>query len=282
MDSETTIAAGLSRFERRYLSGKSVWITGASSGIGRAIAARAARAAQRVIISARRVDALEALRAEIEAREASTSAEVLIVSLDLGDPASVDAALRQAREPIDLLFNCAGVSQRGCFVETELGLFRQLIEVNLVGTAALTHGVLTRMLARGSGHLVAVTSLAGLVGAPRRSGYAAAKHGLHGLFDSLRPELYGSSVAITVAVPGFVRTEISEHALRPGGRAHGELDRRQAGGMSAEACAKRIMRGVARGRAQIRVAMGGRGYLVLVLRKLAPRLLWRLMHKREQ
>lgn len=264
----------LSRAERRYLSGATVWVTGATSGIGRALAVRIAPACRRLVISSRRTEELERLRSAL------APADVIPVPLELACDASIAAALDQlADTKVDVLINCAGVSQRGTFVETDVDVFRTMVEVNLLGTASLTHGVAKSMVARGDGHLVAVTSLAGVVGAYRRSGYAAAKHGLHGLFDSLRPELAGTGVRVSVVVPGFVRTAISDNALLPDGSAHAKTDARQATGMSADRCATKMLRVLAHRRDEYRVAMGLMGTLTIMLRRIAPRLLWKLMRR---
>lgn len=269
----TNAAPRPSAREARYLSGRTVWVTGATSGIGKALAIRIAPLCRRLIISARRTEELHQLEREL------SPATVTVLPLDLASGQSIQRAVDAAlgTGTIDLLINCAGVSQRGSFAETSLDVFRRVVEVNLMGTAALTHAVLSDMLKHGGGHIVAVTSLAGLVGAPDRGGYCAAKHALHGLYDSIRTEVMGTGVRLTLVVPGFVHTEISDNALLADGSRHGATDRLQAAGMSAERCAAKSLRAIARGRREYWVAMGVKGLLMIWLRRLSPGILWRLL-----
>lgn len=259
---------------RSYFAGKRVWVTGASSGIGEALVKLLGRADVQTLASARRTARLDALTAEFPS--------VCSLALDLGDRGSLGEAVTRAWDQlggIDVLVNNAGISQRSAFVEADPGALERVVEVDLLGTMRLTHGVAARMMHQGSGHLVTVTSMAAKVPPPRRTAYAASKVGLHGLFDAMRGELEPHGIAISLAVPGYVKTEISHHALDETGAEHGALDANQAEGHSAESCASEILRGVANRRREFLCAMTPKLRFALVLRAVAPGLLWRVLPK---
>lgn len=225
-------------------TGKTVWITGASSGIGAALAAEFAAAGANLALSARREEALR----ETAARCGAPAERVLVLPLDLTDQTCLPARVEAVRERfgrIDVLVNNGGVSQRALAEETELEVTRRIFEVNFFGAVALTRAALPGLLAAGSGHVVVVTSVLGKFGAGNRSSYAASKHALHGYFDSLRCEVAGRGVAVTLLCPGWVRTAIGDSAFEGGGGRHGKMDKGQAGGMTPEACAKKMLRLIA-------------------------------------
>jgi short-subunit dehydrogenase len=257
---------------RTYFTGKRVWVTGASSGIGEALVEALAHADVQTLASARRADRLEALAAK--------HASVSTLPLDLADRGSLGEAATRAWDMlggIDVLINNAGISQRAAFVEADPSALERVIEVDLLGTMRLTHAVASRMNHQASGHIVTVTSLAALVPPPRRTAYAAAKAGLHAMFDAMRGELEPLGIAISLAVPGYVNTEISTHAVTETGREHGRMDANQLEGHSAAACAHDILRGVAARKREFLVSTTPKLRLALLLRRLAPGLLWRLL-----
>jgi short-subunit dehydrogenase len=252
-----------------------IWITGASSGIGEALTYPLAAAGARLILSSRRAEELERVRQRCRRPEAH-----LTLPLDLAQPGTFAAAVQQVHEhfgSIDVLVNNGGVSQRATALETTAAVERVLMDIDYFGPVALTKAVLPAMLARRSGHIVVVSSVMGYVGTPRRSTYAAAKHALHGYFDSLRAELDGQGVAITLVCPGYVRTAVSTHALGPTGEAHGRMDETQARGIPAERCAAAIVRALAHRPEEI--AVGGREVLGIYLKRFAPKLLSRIVRR---
>jgi dehydrogenase/reductase SDR family member 7B len=246
-------------------AGKVVWITGASSGIGEALAYGFARAGARLVLSSRRRDELERVRLACE-----RPADHFVLPLDLVRSetfaaAAADVLTRYGH--LDILVNNGGVSQRGLAIDTAPAVERDLMEVNYFGPVALTKAVLPAMLSRRAGHVVVVSSVMGYVGTPGRSTYAAAKHALHGYFDCLRPEVWRHGIRVTLACPGYVQTAVSDNALGPDGRKHGRTDRTHARGMPVDACAARILRGIARGREEVYV---GREAAAIYLRRFAP------------
>ncbi|MEQ9462362.1 MAG: SDR family oxidoreductase [Haliea sp.] len=258
--------------------GKVVWITGASGGIGAALARHLAARGARLVLSARRAEALETVKADCVG--AGVSAEsVLVLPLDVAAtntmPAAVEAVLAHFGH-IDLLVNNAGISQRSLCLETELDVYRQLFEVDVIGQIALTKQVLPHMVARGSGHVAVTASVAGKVGVPLRTGYCAAKHAVMGFFDALRSEVAHLGVRVTTIVPGFIRTDIARNALTGTGAPMGAADEDIEGGMDVDECAAAILGGLALGTEEIDVGKGAEMDL-LSLKRSDPVGTFRLM-----
>jgi dehydrogenase/reductase SDR family member 7B len=253
-----------------------VWVTGASSGIGAAIAIACAQAGASVVLSARSREGLEAVAQQCGV----PSTQLMVLPLDLAQPEAFPeavAAVLQAFGRIDLLVNNAGISQRSLAMETSLAVDRQLMEVNYFGTLALTKAVLPSMLARRTGHIVVVTSLVGKFGTPLRSGYAASKHALHGYFDSLRAELHDQGIKILLACPGFVRTQISISALTGDGKAQGKMDAATDAGMEPAVFARKLLRAIERDKAEVYI--GGKEIRGVYFQRFFPGLLRRVVRK---
>jgi len=235
-----------------------VWITGASSGIGEALAARFARENARVVLSARRQPELERVRQHcIDAGAAPEN--MLVLPLDVTDlpslPVAADHVISHFGQ-IDLLINNAGLSQRSLCKDTELSVYQKLLDVDVMGQIALTKAVLPHMLERQSGHLAVTASVAGKVGVPLRTGYCAAKHAVMGFFDALRAEAGHHDVKVTTITPGFIRTNISVNALKGDGSEFGTVDDDIAAGMDVTRCAEVIMDGFRKGTPEIAVGEG--------------------------
>ena len=254
---------------------KVVWVTGASSGIGEAVARELGRRGARLVLSARRREKLEALRQELGEPERHA-----VVPLDLAEtaaiPAAVEAALAHAGR-IEVMVHNAGIGQRSLVVDTDLEVDRRLLEVNFFGTVALTKALLPSMLEAGGGRFVVVTSLVGKIGTPLRSGYAASKHALHGFFDSLRAELWEQGIRVTLVCPGFIKTELPLTALTGDGSPQGRMDRAQLAGYPAERCAEKIVRAVERDREE--VLIGGKERYAVYLKRFVPGLFSRLIRR---
>lgn len=256
---------------------KNVWITGASSGIGRAMAVEMAKNGAHVLVSARRFDRLN----ETAAHCRQYGGKVDVLSFDLADTGGLGGVAAEAESrfgPVDVLLNIGGVGQRGLALETDLSVARKIMDVDFWGAVELTRAVVPGMIGRGGGQIVALSGVLGKFGAPRRSFYSASKHAMHGWFESLREELLGSGVEITLIVPGWVRTEISEQALEADGRRHGDLDAGQANGISPEECARRAMPAIIQGRPEQLV--GGIECGGVYLNRLWPALFKRILRRR--
>jgi short-subunit dehydrogenase len=159
--------------------------------------------------------------------------------------------------------------------DTDPSVYRTLMEINYFAPVALTKAILPSMLEKKSGHFVVISSLVGKFGTPLRSGYAASKHALHGFFDSLRAEEGRKGINVTLVCPGFIRTDISLHALVGDGGKHGKMDKGQAQGMPVDRCAAEILKGVAARKQEIYV--GGRDKYVVYVKRFFPRLFSRMV-----
>jgi dehydrogenase/reductase SDR family member 7B len=250
-----------------------VWITGASSGIGEALAHQFAAEGARLVLSSRRREELERVR-----QACPRAGEHLVLPLDLARsdtfPAAAAGVLARFGR-IDVLVNNGGVSQRARVADATLEVERALMEVNYFGPVALTKAVLPTMLAQRRGKIAVVSSVMGYLGTPGRSTYAAAKHALHGYFDSLRFEVWREGVSVMLACPGYVRTAVSRNALGGSGEKHDRMDAKTERGIAPEECAAAILEGIARGREEIHV--GGKEIYGIYLKRFAPRLLSRIV-----
>ena len=227
-------------------SEKIVWITGASSGIGRSLAYAFNEAGARLILSARRRDALEEVK-----RTCRNSEHVHVLPFDLTERAAVPAKAEEAlavHGRVDFMVHNAGVALRDRVVDTDLDVDRQVMEINYFGPVALTKALLPSMLQRRSGCFVVISSLSGKFGGPQYSAYSASKHALHGFFESLRVEVHDHGIQITIIVPGFIKTPITTNALTGGGGMYGKTLQVHEQGMDPHTCANKILRAVARGR----------------------------------
>jgi short-subunit dehydrogenase len=229
-----------------------VWITGASSGIGEAIAKAFASRGARLVLSSRRRDALETVADAC----ASATERPTVLPLDLMRPDTFAAAVREVvalHGRIDILVNNGGVSQRSRATETTEAVERAIMEVDYFGPILLTKAVLPRMIAQNSGRVVVISSVMGYVGTPGRAAYAAAKHALHGWFDSLREEVRASGINVLIVCPGYVRTNVSLNALSADGSPVGKMESVIERGIPAERCAQAVLDAIESGREEILV-----------------------------
>jgi short-subunit dehydrogenase len=256
--------------------GKCWWITGASSGIGAAVAGALSREGARLVLSGRNVSALNDVAA-------ACAAETLVLPFEATDyatlPPIVDKACAWAGKgggKIDGLVNNAGISQRSVAVETVFDVYQKIIAVDLLAPIALTQALLPHMVAKGGGDIVAISSVAGLVGAPLRTAYSAAKHGLIGYHDSLRAEVAQQGVRVLVVAPGSVRTNVSRNALGATGEARGVSDAAIDNGLAPDALAVEILEGIRSGKRELVLAEGMEAEIVK-LRRQNPDALFDLM-----
>lgn len=256
---------------------ETVWITGASSGIGQACALRYAADGARLVLTSSSAERLEPVARQC--RE-SGAAAVCVLPCDLSVPEGIDAIARQAWEAfdgLDTVFCNAGISQRTTVLDTSMEMVRQIMELNFFAPAAIARALLPLMLERGGGHIAVTTSIAGRFGFPLRCGYSASKHALYGYFESLQAEYHDRGIRVTLVCPGRVRTNISYYALDKGGQRHGRLDPGQAGGLSPEAAAQTIVKAIRKGRREVLV--GRKELLMVYIKRFFPGLCARLARK---
>jgi short-subunit dehydrogenase len=239
------------------MKGSVVWITGASSGIGAAVAREYAQNGARIILSARSRVKLE----EVAESCRKLGGEAIVLELDLSQPDRFESVVEQAWSAfgqIDILINNGGVSQRSELAVTDPEVLREIMEINFFGSALLTRCLIPRMIEQKSGKIGVVTSMTGLFGFPLRTAYAASKHALHGFFESLALEVRDQGIRITLIAPGRINTPISLSARTADGSQHGEMDPGQKNGIPAEVCAKKIVRGIQRSKPLLIIARGER------------------------
>ena len=221
---------------------KVIWITGASSGIGRALALELSNLDALLILSARNEAALESVK-----KKCKNPSNVTVLPLDLEVHSSFNKITTTAIKlfgRIDILVNNGGISQRSLASETNISVDKKIMEVNYTGTVALTKTILPHFIENNKGQFVITTSMVGLIGTPLRSSYAASKHALHGFFDSLRAEVYDYNIAVTLICPGFVSTNISMNALTGDGTSQQKMDTATANGISPERFAKLMAKAI--------------------------------------
>jgi short-subunit dehydrogenase len=254
--------------------GRRVWITGASSGIGEALALAFHGAGAKLILSARREDELKRVQTACGGEPAAR-----VLPMDVTNAPELQEKTQQALgmfSGIDILVLNAGITQRSRTRETDESVYRRLMEVNFFGPEAVARAVLPSMLAQKSGHIVVISSVAGKFGVPMRSGYSATKFALHGFFEALRAEEERNGIHVTMVCPGYIRTAISLSALRGDGRKHAKMDSELEHGMPAEQCARQILRGVAHKKKEIVVA-AAREKTLVYLKRFFPTVLARMI-----
>jgi len=222
---------------------KTVWITGASSGIGAALAKQFSVAGANIILSGRNVDALENVAAKL-------TTETLLIPFEVTHFDSLADHVATAwnwKTRVDILINNAGVTQRSLAIHTTPQVYTDLINIDLIAPIWLTQLQLNNMVAAGGGHIVAISSIAGRIGAPLRTAYSAAKHGLIGYMDALRSELDAThNIKVTNILPGSVATDISRNALTKDGSRRGVSDENIDNGDDPMDCAAAILDAVQR------------------------------------
>jgi len=259
----------------RTFSGKTAWVTGASSGIGKQLVLALAKAGAKVIISSRKEADLLIVQSECP-----DPSQILILPFDLAEESTIPAIAKQALAftgSIDYLFNNGGISQRSYVTETQMDVYHRLMQINFFGTVALTKAVLPDMMNAKSGQIIVISSLMGKFASPLRSGYAAAKHALHGFFDSLRFEIHDHNIGVLIVCPGFVKTNISLNSVTADGSKHNEMDNAQENGMLASECAAQILKAVQKSKHEVYI--GGKEKYAIYLKRFLPKILYRVILK---
>ena len=235
--------------------GQVAWITGASSGIGAALARALHGEGAQLVLSGRNREAL--------AQVAADCGDALVLPLEATDYAALPGAVARAWDwaasrsgGIDILINNAGISQRSLAIDTELSVYQRIVDVDLMAPIALTQAQLGRMAARGNGRIVMISSVAGKAGVPLRTGYCAAKFGLIGYADALRAEVAGLGLCVYVIAPGSIRTGVSRNALTADGSPRGVSDPAIDNGTDPDLAARAMLDAIAAGTREIVVAEG--------------------------
>lgn len=256
---------------------KVVWITGASSGIGEATAYKLAAEAATLILTALEADKLQEVQNQCLALG---SPQVAIFPYDLSDLSGLDNLAEKAWQEfgrIDILYNNAGISQRTTILDTEMSVIRKIMDVDYYAPVIITKNILPKMIANGGGQLVVTTSIAGRFGFPLRSAYSSAKHALYGFFETLQAEYFNQNIRVTIVCPGRVKTNISFYALDKGGKQHGKLDAGQAGGVTPQQAANKIVNAIFKQKREVLV--GRKELLMAYIKRFFPSVAAQLARK---
>ncbi|MGZ3864654.1 MAG: SDR family oxidoreductase [Bacteroidia bacterium] len=259
-----------------FFSGKVVWITGASSGIGEALVHQLALEKAKIVLSSRNENSLK----QVAEKCGLKPDNYLIIPFDLSDTSKADEYVKQIVHKfsrIDFLINNGGISQRSEALQTNTEVERNLFEVNYFAHVALSKAVLPVMIKQNSGHITVVSSIAGKFGFFLRSSYSAAKHALHGYFESLRLEVEKNNIHVLIACPGKIDTPISFNAIGENGARHNKQDKSHVGAMSAADCAKHILNAIKADK--LEVLIGGKEIKAVSLKRFFPSLFYRQIRK---
>jgi short-subunit dehydrogenase len=256
--------------------GKTVWITGASSGIGAELARLFAGEGARVIISSHEAEELEEVRKSL----IPVSMNVHAVVFNLGHPDEVQATAEKVLAGfgrVDVLMNNGGISTRAQAIETDVAMDRKVMEIDYFSGVILAKALLPKMIENGYGHIGVTSSISGKFGWPQRSAYAAAKHALFGFYKSLWAENNHRGIRVTIFSPGRVRTNISYHALLRDGKEHGKMDPGLEKGITPATCARRMIRAMKRNRKD--VLIGSTELVMVWIHKYCKFLYYRLINR---
>jgi short-subunit dehydrogenase len=250
-----------------------IWITGASSGIGEALAYAYAKRGAKLILSARRRELLVLVKNNC----AGDKADIHILPIDLEfaqqAPRWYEDAKRAFGVP-DVLINNGGIGHLGAALDMSETVERKVLEINFWGQVAMSKAVLPDMLNRGSGKIVVISSMLGHYGSAKLAAYAASKHALLGYFESLREEIHGSGVGVLLVSPGFVNTQVTLNSLLPDGRVYNKNSVAQERGMLPEVFAEKLIRAINRNKNY--AYFGSYELIALPLKKIWPALFYKL------
>ncbi len=257
------------------IHGKTIWITGASSGIGKSLALELGSRSCNLILSSRKKGELEKVKELCGGTD-----KIAVLPLNLQDLDKMEHLSQMAISffgKVDILINNAGISQRSLIMDTKLDVYEQLITINYLGTVALSKAILPHFIRNRSGHFVTVTSLMGKFGSPYRSGYCGAKHALHGFFDVMRMEHEKDGINVTLVCPGFVRTNVAKNALTADGSPQQEDDVATQNGIDPETAAKKMIKAFEKDKFEVYV--GGKEVKGIYLKRFFPKLLHKMVLK---
>ncbi len=248
---------------------KVIWITGASSGIGEACAYQLAKEHACLILTARNTDKLT----QISEKCIALGGTCKILPYDLSDIEGIPALVKNALSlygRIDIMYNNAGISQRAKAGDTLFEVDKKIMDLNFFAPVLITKLLLPEMIKNGGGTFVTTTSISGRFGFPLRSAYSSSKHALYGFFETVLAEYYNDNIRVVMVCPGRVKTNISFYALEQNGKQHGQMDAGQAGGISSEKAAKKIVRAIQKQKPEVLV--GGKELLMVYFKRFIPAL----------
>ena len=251
-----------------YFDNKVVWITGASSGIGEALAKTFAKHKVKLVISARRADELERVKAETRLSDA----DILVLPLDVAEHNVFEGATKKVIErfgQIDILVNNAGLSHWSKIKDTSMDVIKTILNVNFLGGVGLTKAVLPYMLDKKKGNIVVISSILGHITSPKQGAYNASKHALMGFFDTLRAEISCDGVKVLLVCPGFVRTNVAKNSLDRNGKPINKDNAMIAGGLDPLYVSEKVLNAIENNKEEIIVA-GAKEKFAILVKRFAP------------
>ena len=251
-----------------YFDNKVVWITGASSGIGEALAKTFAKHKVKLVISARRTEELERVKAET----GLSDADILVLPLDVAEHTAFEAATKKVIErfgQIDILVNNAGLSHWSKIKDTSMDVIKTILNVNFLGGVGLTKAVLPYMLEKKKGNIVVISSILGHITSPKQGAYNASKHALMGFFDTLRAEISGDGIKVLLVCPGFVRTNVAKNSLDRNGQPINKDNAMIAGGLDPMYVSEKVLNAIQNNKEEIIVA-GAKEKFAILVKRFAP------------
>lgn len=259
-----------------YFKDKTVWITGASSGVGEAMVYAFNKEKAKLIISSHEPEELERVKKNCNFE----SEKIFVLPFNLQEHDKIPNIVSTVTEKfkkVDILFNIGGVSQRSLVKDTIIKVDKRIMDINYFGTIILTKSLLPEMIKNKSGHIAVMSSLAGKFEIPLRSAYAASKHALHGFFDTLRAEIYEYNIKITLFCPSYIKTNLSSNALTEDGSPQNFTDAGLAKGLAPEIFAQKALKAVRSGKQE--VIIGGKEIFGVYLKRFLPRLFSKIIRK---
>ena len=253
-----------------------VWITGASSGIGEACSYLFASEGAKLILTATREEQLK----KVQQKCINLGAECEILPCDLSQIDRLNAITDKAVSifgKIDVVFHNAGISQRSKTIDTDFSVDKKIMDVNFFAPVKITKCLLPGMIENGGGTIAVTTSISGKFGFPLRSAYASSKFAQYGFFETVQAEYYEQNIRVVMVCPGRVKTNISYNALEADGTKHAQMDDGQAGGISAEKAARKIIKAIRKQKPEVLV--GGKELLMVYIKRFLPGLSRRMVRK---
>lgn len=258
------------------LNNKTIWITGASSGIGEACAYLFAVEKANLILTATRADKLK----EVQNKCINIGAKCEILPYDLSDLDNIDELTDKAVAAfgkIDTVFLNAGISQRSKTLDTSYKVDEKIMTVNFFAPVKITKRLLPEMIKNGGGTIAVTSSISGKFGFPLRSAYASSKFAVYGFFETVHAEYYNDNIRVVMVCPGRIKTNISYNALESDGRKHAKMDEGQKSGMSAEKAAKKIVKAINKRKPEVLV--GGKELIMVYIKRFLPGLAGKIVRK---
>ena len=251
-----------------YFENKVVWITGASSGIGEALAYTFAGHGAKLILSARREIELERVKRGCNLPDS----DVMLLPMDVAEYTQmVEAAAKVASRfgNIDILINNAGLSHWSKIKDLSMDVIKIIMDVNFMGGVALTKAVLPYMFTQKKGQIVVVSSILGKITTPKQAAYVASKHALMGFYDTLRAETHDNGIKVLLVCPGFVRTNVAKNSLNKEGVPINKDNNLIANGLDPLYVSEKILDAIESGKEEI-VLAGTKEKLAVLIKRFAP------------